>query len=61
MKTKKGPNAPITEPLLRDLMEREKLDKKLQDPTVSSTPLPPASLYQDSGSGYNTDFTFPQD
>ena len=30
-------------------------------PSIGSKPLPQPDLYQDSGSGYNADFTFPQD
>jgi len=64
MKVKKGQEASITQPLLKDLVA---LDKKQSQNTldtlnsVGSTPLPQPDLYQDPGSGYNADFVFPQD
>jgi hypothetical protein len=53
----------ITAPLLKELMDREKANSKINnaDPSVGSKPLPPPDLYQDSGGGYNEDFTFPQE
>ena len=53
----------ITEPLLKELVDREKADSKIikNDPSVESKPLDPPDLYQDSGEGYNRDFTFPQE
>jgi hypothetical protein len=55
--------AAITTPLLKDLVERQKAAAKQMGPDVKigSTPLPPPDLYQDAGSGYNRDFTFPQE
>lgn len=53
----------ITKPLLRDLVEQEKAESKInpkQDPTVESAPEDPPDLYQDSGGGYNADLVFPQ-
>jgi hypothetical protein len=56
-------DASITTPLLKDLVERQKAASKQMEPDVKigSTPLPPPDLYQDGGSGYNPDFTFPQE
>jgi K+-transporting ATPase c subunit len=51
----------VTKPLLKDLVDRQKADSKIENPSVGSKPLPPPDLYQDSGSGYNPDFTFPQE
>jgi hypothetical protein len=53
----------ITEPLLKELVDREKASSKLtkNEPTVESKPLDPPDLYQDSGGGYNPDLTFPQE
>jgi hypothetical protein len=53
----------ITEPLLKELADREKANSKLikNDPSVESKPLDSPDLYQDSGGGYNSDFTFPQE
>lgn len=48
-------------PLIQDLIDRAQRDSAKQNPTIGSEPLPPASLYQDAGSGYNPDFTFPQE
>ncbi|MBV8550661.1 MAG: hypothetical protein JOY54_05120 [Acidobacteriaceae bacterium] len=63
MKSKDRRRGSITEPLLRDLLDRQKADSKveLQNVTVGSKPLAPPDLYQDPGGGYNPDFTFPQE
>lgn len=63
MKANDRKKAPITNPLLKDLVERQKAYSKavLEQPEVGSDPLPSADLYQDSGGGYNPDFTFPQE
>lgn len=63
MKTKKGQKAPITGPLIKGVVERQKADTKklMEDPSIGSAPLDQPDLYQDPGSGYNPDFTFPQD
>ena len=56
----------ITKPLLKELVgphhkpkSKDKVVK--QDPSVGSKPLPPPDLYQDGGSGYNPDYTYPQE
>ncbi len=55
----------ITKPLLKDLVERSKATNnaltKFVEPSVSANPLEPSDLYQDSGSGYNADFSIPQE
>ncbi|MBV9611832.1 MAG: hypothetical protein JO091_05140 [Acidobacteriaceae bacterium] len=61
MKSTDGRNSPVTKPLLKQLVYREKADSKKEDPSVGSKPVPPPNLYQDSGGGYNRDFTFPQE
>jgi hypothetical protein len=61
MKNKSSEKAPFTQPLLKELADRAKQDSAKQNPSVGSTPLQQPDLYQDPGSGYNTDFTFPQD
>jgi hypothetical protein len=63
MKTNQRHNGSITEPLLQDLVEAEKANSKIinSTPSVGSKPLPAPALYQDSGGGYNEDFTFPQE
>jgi hypothetical protein len=63
MKSNDRKSDSITKPLLQDLKDREKADSKISnsDPSVGSKPLPPPDLYQDSGGGYNSDFTFPQE
>jgi hypothetical protein len=63
MKSNDRKSDSITKPLLQDLKDREKADSKINnpDPSVGSKPLPPPDLYQDSGGGYNPDFTFPQE
>jgi hypothetical protein len=62
MKSKPRDKAPITKPLLSDLMERDKAGRKtvMNQPSVGSEPLQSPDLYQDAGDGYNPDFTFPQ-
>jgi hypothetical protein len=63
MKSKKLQAEPVTAPLLKDVMDRQKaaLKTQLPGPTVGSKPLQQPDLYQDSGNGYNTGFVFPQD
>jgi len=61
MQSQKQRNGSITAPVLKDLIEREKLNRKIENPSVSDSPSAPADLYQDAGGGYNPDFTFPQE
>ncbi len=67
MKDKKGNGASFTQPLLKDLIARQKVDSKITldkmtgKSDIGSTPLQQPALYQDPGSGYNADFEFPQD
>jgi hypothetical protein len=63
MKSSNRQKGSITEPLLKELVDREKADSKVinNDPSVESKPLDPPDLYQDPGGGYNRDFTFPQE
>jgi hypothetical protein len=63
MKAKKGQEASITQPLLKDLIIRQKVETKttLDNASVGCTPLEQPDLYQDPGNGYNADFVFPQD
>jgi len=63
MKSRKQPKGSITEPVLRDMLDRQKADSEaeLKNITVGSKPLPSPDLYQDPGGGYNPDFTFPQE
>lgn len=64
MKAKKGQEGSFTNPLLKDLVNRQKVEtKKHLDnmASVSSTPQKQPDLYQDSGGGYNRNFVFPQD
>jgi len=68
MKDKKGKEAGFTQPLLKDLTDRQKLASKAafdgvfnKADVASSTPLEPPALYEDSGEGYNANFVFPQD
>ena len=60
MSNHKGQRGSVTQPLLQDLINREKANDKAENPAVTSQPLPPPDLYQDPGGGFNTDFTFPQ-
>ena len=66
MKRQDNPKGSITKSLLQDLMNRKQAaDKK--NPAVPAVENSPAkhpvqpALYQDSGSGFNSNFTFPQD
>ena len=64
MKEKTKPQSrSFTGPLLDSLVGLDKANYQanFHAPTVGSTPLPQPDLYQDPGSGYNTDFIFPQD
>jgi hypothetical protein len=68
MKSSKGQKASFTQPILKDLIERQKAEQKQQlsqtlneIPSVDSTPSGQPALYQDPGSGYNANFVFPQD
>ncbi len=52
----------VTKPLLKDLIERQKVESpKMPEVSIGSEPLAPSDLFQDDGSGYNLDFTFPQE
>jgi len=64
MKTKiKHQESTFTGPLLADVLLLDKANTKanFESPSVGSTPLLQSALYQDPGSGYNQNFTFPQD
>jgi hypothetical protein len=63
MKSKKPQPEPVTAPLLKDVMDRQKaaLKTQLPDPNVGSKPLKQPDLYQDPGQRYNPGFVFPQD
>jgi hypothetical protein len=63
MKQNQRRSASITTPLVKDLVERQKAESKQLglNVKIGSTPVPAPDLYQDSGSGYNPDFTFPQE
>jgi len=62
MKSKTRLKAPITKPILKPLVDREKADlkKQTQTPSIGSRPTDPPAIYEDPGTGYNSDFTFPQ-
>ena len=62
MKSNGSRNESITKPLLKELVDRDKANSNAakQNPSVESTPVEPADLYQDAGEAYNPDFTFPQ-
>jgi len=64
MKIKKGQQAGITTPLLKDLVKRSQVQSQqtlAKIKTVDSSPSVQPDLYQDAGSGYNANFVFPQD
>jgi hypothetical protein len=61
MQSRKERNGSVTGPVFKDLLEREKLNRKPAKSNVSEQPSAPADLYQDAGGGYNLDFTFPQE
>jgi len=64
MKTKQKPQSgSFSAPLLDSIVELDKANYRanFRESTVGSTPLPQPALYQDSGSGYNANFVFPQD
>ncbi len=50
----------VTKLLLKDLIERQKAEsQKIPEVSIGSEPLAPSDLFQDDGSGYNLNFTFP--
>lgn len=53
--------APVAAPLLQDLIEREKTNFKLQNPSIGEKPISAPDLYQDAGGSYNLSFIFPQE
>jgi len=64
MKTKTNTQCcPISGPLLERVVAENKarFAANFPSPTVGETPLPPPALDQDSGGGYNKNFTFPQE
>jgi hypothetical protein len=63
MKANNRQKGSVTGPILKDLMDREKVNVNISEsgPTVGSKPLAPPALYEDAGEGYNEDFTFPQE
>jgi hypothetical protein len=63
MQSNERQDASVTAPLLKDLVERDQANSKsnFSSPSVGAKPLPSPALYQDSGGGYNEDFTFPQE
>jgi hypothetical protein len=64
MKEKTKPQSgSFTKPLLDSLAWQDKANYQanFHPPTVGSTPLQQPALYQDPGSGYNSNFNFPQD
>lgn len=62
MKVKKSSKEAITGPLLKDLVQRDEANAKInrENVSVGSKPLPAPAQYEDAGEGYNQDFTFPQ-
>jgi hypothetical protein len=64
MKTKtKDRSAPLSGPLLDNVVatDKENFKANFPSPSIGSRPLPQPDLYQDQGSAYNANFTFPQD
>jgi len=63
MKTKHSKRESVTAPLLKDVVKQGKENAPVnrEETSVGSKPLNPPALYEDSGEGYNPDFTFPQD
>jgi hypothetical protein len=64
MKTKiNDQKSSVTGALLEHVVQQDK-DAKATNfpaPSVGKKPIPAPDQYQDSGSGYNRNFTFPQD
>lgn len=63
MKRQEDPKGSITKPLLQDLINRKQANAKQNPPVpaVEKGPTKQPTLYQDAGSGYNSNLTFPQD
>ena len=53
----------VSEPLLEAIKGRDIANRaaNFPAPSISSEPLAQPALYQDPGSGFNKNFTFPQD
>lgn len=62
MKQRDAKKSSITAPVLKDLVERDLAQQKAncEQVSIGSKPLNPPALYEDSGEGYNPDFTYPQ-
>jgi hypothetical protein len=63
MKSNNSKKDSITAPLLKDVIKRDKANQKQcrSEVSVGPKPLNSPALYEDSGEGYNANFTFPQD
>jgi hypothetical protein len=63
MKKNNNQAGTVTGPLLKDLMATHKAERQavMPSPEVKQTEESKPDLYQDSGGGYNSNFTFPQD
>jgi len=65
MKTNKAKKQEsFTAPLLKDVVTLDQANRKANldnvNVSIGNKPLDPPALYEDSGDGYNPDFTFPQ-
>ena len=64
MPVKKGQDGSITQPILKDLIQRHKVEVKTtlaNAACVDQKLLAQPALYQDPAQGYNANFVFPQD
>lgn len=62
MKVNRSKADSVTASLLKDVVERDQANQKANWDNVSigQKPLAPPALYEDSGEGYNPDYTCPQ-
>jgi hypothetical protein len=63
MKQRDAKKGSMTAPVLKELVERDLASQKAscEQASIGSKPLNPPALYEDSGEGYRSGFTFPQD
>jgi hypothetical protein len=59
---KTAKDSSVSEPILKDLVERHQVETKqvMAQVLIGKEPLKPAALYQNDGGAYSNNFTFPQ-
>jgi hypothetical protein len=62
MKVNRSKADSVTASLLKDVVERDQANQKANcdNVTISQKPPAPPALYEDSGEGFNPNYTYPQ-